>query len=179
MREKACYIWKALQMFLILFLITLMSGSEGEDILILTTYNKNLSKMMDVTTQLAYATDLEEEVYVPLETFQGVLTGYGYDCVGCSGITSSGYDIRNGNIYYQDPEYGQIRIIAADRKYPFGTIMRISENEKSIIAIVLDRGGAIYTGNVDADLVVSSESVAVQEVGKWQNATFEVLRYGY
>jgi len=179
MKEKACYIFRALKIILLIFVISLMSGSAGEDMLILTTYNRNISKMMDVTIQLAYAQEDEEDNYDVLETFQGVLTAYGYDCVGCSGITSSGYDIRKGNIYYQDPEYGQIRIIAADRKYPFGTIMRISEDEKSLIAIVLDRGGAIYTGNVDADLVVSSESVAVNEVGKWKNATFEVLRYGY
>jgi len=29
--------------------------------------------------------------------------------------------------------------------------MRITEGEKQVVAIVLDRGGAIYTGNVDAD----------------------------
>jgi len=199
MKRKANVLKKACKTLLLIFVISLASGSTGQDSFIVTGYNKNLSKASDfhvidaskeviveeenIPEQVISKEDIEETVtnkeYPVLETFKGVLTAYGYDCIGCIGITASGYDIRNNNIYYEDKDFGTLRIIAADYKYPFGTVMRITEGEKQVIAIVLDRGGAIYTGNVDADLVVSSESVAIEQVGKWNHATFEVLRYGY
>ena len=57
----------------------------------------------------------KEEIVVPditeyevLETFIGVLTGYGPDCTGCSGITTSGYNVSE-NITYNDSEFGEIK----------------------------------------------------------------------
>ncbi len=53
---------------------------------------------------------------VVLEAFIGQLTGYGPDCTGCSGKTSSGQIVTNGNIYYTDAYYGKVRILASDKK---------------------------------------------------------------
>ncbi|HHT37950.1 MAG TPA: hypothetical protein GXZ95_00870 [Mollicutes bacterium] len=114
-----------------------------------------------------------------LETFNGQLTGYGPDCVGCIGITTSGYDVRNGNIYYEDYLYGKIRILAADPKFPFGTIIRVTAPNiynEPIIAVVLDRGGAIKGDKFD--LLYENEEVT-KPVGRQRNVKFEVLRYGW
>lgn len=104
--------------------------------------------------------------------FTGYLTHYGPDCKGCSGITASGYDVRN-TIYYNDSEYGQVRIVAASKKYPFYTILRLNDYKTgSIIAIVLDRGGAIKGNKLD--LLTSSNSEAAS---LWvQNVDVDVLR---
>jgi 3D (Asp-Asp-Asp) domain-containing protein len=114
-----------------------------------------------------------------LETFSGELTGYGPDCNGCSGKTASGYDVRGGNIYYYDALYGKVRIIAADKKYPLGTIIRISAPNvgiHSVSAIVLDRGGAIRNNKID--LLFEHEG-ATNGLGRQKNVKFEILRYGW
>lgn len=116
-----------------------------------------------------------------LEIFYGQLTAYGADCYGCSGITASGYDIRNGNIYYEDKEYGKVRVVASDRNYKFGTIVRISNlkfYDEPIIAIVLDRGFLIKGDIMDLafDTVKNPD---VKNLGREKNAKFEILRYGW
>ncbi len=116
-----------------------------------------------------------------IKTYNGYITGYGPDCKGCSGITASGYNVKNGNIYYNDRTYGKVRIVAADRKLSFGTIVRIKNlniTKKPIIAIVLDRGSAIgFNKKVYFDLLYNSEKETIS-FGK-RKATFEILRNGF
>jgi len=115
--------------------------------------------------------------YTVLDTYVGTLTGYGPDCYGCSGMTSSGYDVSN-SITYSDYQYGEVRIVAADSSIPLYSIVRISNIPGSdpIIAIVLDRGGNVGFNRFTLfDLLFSSESSAI---GKTDNVTFEILRRG-
>ena len=100
------------------------------------------------------------------------LTHYGPDCKGCGGTTASGYNVRN-TIYYNDPTYGQVRIVAM--KYmPFNSIIKIKNYKSSgdIYAIVLDRP----KHNI-IDLLVESESKA-SKLGIQENIEIEVLRSG-
>lgn len=108
------------------------------------------------------------------------LSHYGHDCYGCTtGYTASGYYVGDGRIYYQDPTFGSVRVVAADNKYPLGTIIRIGYHDTNIIAIVLDRGGGIGDGKkFQIDLLTFSESYA-SELGIIQNTNLEVLRLGY
>jgi len=113
-----------------------------------------------------------------LDVFYGTITAYVSYCEGCIGITASGYDVRN-TIYYEDSEYGRVRIIAADKSIPFGTIVKISNIGEDITAVVLDRGGLIGFNNFSqADLLCVNEYVSF-DFGKKNNAKFEVLRYGF
>ena len=122
----------------------------------------------------------KERIDPVLATYKGNITAYGPDCVGCSGTTASGYSVRS-NIYYNDKKYGKVRIVAADKSLPFGTIIRIknlSVFKEPILAIVLDRGGAIgFKKRVYFDLLYKSE----KETSSFgiRRATFEVLRRGY
>ena len=71
------------------------------------------------------------------------------------------------------------RIIAADKKYPYGSIMRIKSSRAEFLAIVMDRGGDIGFGRrFDVDLLCESEASA-NSYGTTYNVTFEILRYGY
>ena len=58
----------------------------------------------------------EASVYGPTTpiSFTGQMTAYKANCVGCTGKVSCPprQDVRNGNIYFQDPTYGTIRILA-------------------------------------------------------------------
>ena len=115
-----------------------------------------------------------------LETQVGTMSAYGLDCAGCSGRVGASYDAAGNNVRYYDPNYGECRIIAADPKYPYGTIIRVVDSKIGTFnAIVLDRGGAIGIGRrYMADLLFTSEAEA-SGFGLSRNTTFEVLRYGY
>lgn len=76
-------------------------------------------------------------------------TAYTPSCVGCSGITASGVNVKSSQTYKG------YKIIAAPKQFAFGTKMYIPGFGH---AIVLDRGGAI-TGN-KLDLLVRTKSQA-------------------
>ena len=119
---------------------------------------------------------------VALETLYGKVTAFTPFCSdGCNGYVASGMYVGNGNIYYDDEEYGKVRIVAADKSYPFGTIVKIKNlwyfNE-DVYAIVLDRGGAIGKNKRALfDLLFAIEENA-NNFGV-ENATCEILRLGY
>ena len=120
---------------------------------------------------------VEEVVNVPSnEILTGKMSGYGPDCIGCSGYLANGTYVGGGNIYYDDSEYGRVRIVAGDKKFKFGTIVRIND---SMLAIVLDRGGSIGIGKKFVfDLLYESEAEANRN-GVSYNTKFEILRNGF
>lgn len=110
------------------------------------------------------------------EILVGKMSGYGPDCYGCSGYLASGVYVGDGNVYYNDSEYGQVRILAGDKKFKFGTIVRIND---SMLAIVLDRGGSIGVGKKFLfDLLYVTESEANIN-GISYETKFEILRNGF
>lgn len=115
-----------------------------------------------------------------IRTLKGSLSGYGPDCKGCSGKTSTGWDLRNGNIYYPDTKYGRVRIVAADRSIPFGSMVRVKNSKiGTFLAIVLDRGSGVGIGKKHLfDLAFESESKAAAFMVSY-NVTFEIIREGY
>lgn len=107
------------------------------------------------------------------------ISHYGHDCNGCGNSTASGYYIGDGRKYYNDSTFGSVRIVAADYKYPDGTILRLNYNGNSFAAIVLDRGGSVGDhGKYQLDLLESNEHEALN-AGTVYGASLEVLRYGY
>lgn len=115
-----------------------------------------------------------------LETVVGTMSGYGLDCEGCSGVVGARYDAKGNNLRYNDPVYGECRIVAGDKKYPYGTIVRVKNSKIGTFnAIVLDRGGDIGIGRrYMFDLLFWTEKESY-EFGLSRNTTFEILRYGY
>lgn len=124
-------------------------------------------------------TSLKEEVIEKRnDVVMGALSAYGPDCVGCSGYLASGYAVSNG-IYYNDATYGSVRIVAGDRSYPFGTIVKVSNTSLDpFYAIVLDRGGIGFGKRYLFDLLFSSEREAAS-FGSFKNVQFEIIRTGY
>lgn len=114
-------------------------------------------------------------------SFTGQMTAYGPDCVGCTGKVACPprQDVRNNNIYYQDATYGQVRILAADKRIPCGSIIKIQNltfSEEPVYGIVLDRGGVIV-GNI-IDFLVAKEADSY-EIGRQRNIQFEIIRWGW
>lgn len=113
--------------------------------------------------------------------FTGQMTAYGPDCEGCGGRVACPprQDVRNNNIYFEDTDYGTVRILAADSRIPCGSIIKISNvtfSQEEIYGIVLDRGGAIR-GNI-IDFLVSSEANSYS-IGRQRNVSFEIVRWGW
>ncbi len=121
----------------------------------------------------------EVRMYYQGEIFTAKMSGYGADI---GNYTASGYQISAGNITYNDNQYGEVRILAGDRNYPFGTIVRISNsNEGTVLGIVLDRGPDIGRGTAKKfafDLLYTTSREARLK-GVSYNANFEILRLGY
>ena len=144
-------------------------------------YNENLEKTVERKvidgTQDLIAMNMSYDV---ISTFKGELTGYAGDCPKCSGVVAcSPYpNVLKSGIFFNDKEFGTIRMAASSSKYPCGTIIKFKVNKLSstpIIAVVMDRG---VRGN-QIDLLTETEDFARIFVGRVRNQTFEVLRLGW
>lgn len=106
----------------------------------------------------------------PITTFVANMTAYDVQSAGGSRVACKPYTDVSSTIYYNDSTYGSIRIVAAGKDYPCGTIVDIDGIGK---AIVLDRGSAI-TDN-DLDLLVNTNA---WDFGRKYKQT-KVLRWGW
>lgn len=141
----------------------------------------------DVYKEYVYASneiiiddELDDEVVDDvLEIQLGKLSRYGPDCYLCTGYLAYGLYVGSDTIYYNDNYYGNVRILAGDKSYPFGTIVRVSYDRESFLEIVLDRGGSIgFNGKALFDLLYPNEYLANKD-GVNYNTKFEILRYGF
>ena len=183
---------------LLLFSLLLIVLSANQKNLIVTS-NINRSKSMgtnqfkdnylvvqELTQEkpaILYASFEEAMAHVQEErvAFTGKLTAYGPDCVGCGGNSACQpkQNFTNGNIYFNDATYGQVRIVAADKSLPCGSMIRISNiniYQEPILAIVMDRGGSIKGNHLD--LLFTSEQ-NLEGFSTQKNIQFEILRYGW
>lgn len=124
--------------------------------------------------------------------FSGRLTGYGPDCPGCSSVgnvacfteNKKNHSLITDGIYYEDDEYGRVRILAASTYFSCGTIVEVKRGDYSFTAVVLDRGydmaQAWKNGIVWMDLAYDSQASAASD-GKLlgYNYTFKVKRWGW
>ncbi len=179
----------------IIFILLLIATTDNKNRIVVSNVNTiksvEASRIMpiegtnsienyDEFVKVSSVFDIETHKNEKIE-FTGTLTGYGPDCVGCSGkLGCSPYqNVQNGNIYYEDSKYGKIRILAADPSIPCGSIVKIS-NYKNVdgdfYGIVLDRGSAIK--GLTMDLLYNSEA-EVKALGRTYDVNFRLERWGY
>ena len=125
--------------------------------------------------------------------YKGKLVGYGPDCKGCSSEgylsckTESGnkFSLKYDGIYYDDDEYGKVRILAADRsKFKCGTIIKVEKSDGvSFLAVVMDTiGTKLKDGRELMDLAYPSQedkTVFAADGLVGNNVTFNVQRWGW
>ncbi len=180
-------------LFIIFTFFVVASGNKKEEIIsyntnnvksvqavhIVNKYNSLLENNSHGNKVMAkhVSTFAEAIALAPTEpvSFTGTMTSYGPDCKGCSGKSGCPprQDFRGGNIYFNDANYGTVRVVATDASIPCGTIVRIND---SIYAVALDRGGAIQQNKMD--LLYESNTVAAK-AGTQYNVKFEILRWGW
>ena len=158
-------------------LTTSILGATSKDNVSNTTISEDASNFSNEVNNNITDSLLITDV---LETVVGTMSGYGLDCKGCSGVVGARYDAKGNNLRYIDPVYGECRIVAGDKKYPYGTIVRVKNSKIGTFnAIVLDRGGDIGIGRrYMFDLLFATEKESY-DFGLSRNTTFEILRYGY
>ena len=129
----------------------------------------------------------------PKESYVGSITGYGADCIGCSGNVSCKtpdgvYNLKQNGEYYNDLEYGSLRIVAADNSlFKCGTVLDIeTTNGNKIHAIVLDTGISLRNAwrnqkNIVVDVAFKSEdSSGIYEItDRSGKVKFDVKRWGW
>lgn len=103
------------------------------------------------------------------DRFTANMTYYGGDCAGCSGALScptkdgEKFNLLEDGMYYNDDDYGKVRILAAYLgNFPCGTIIELENVEGgNITGVVLDTGGAMINawnnGSILLDLAVVHE----------------------
>ncbi|MFI3307020.1 MAG: G5 domain-containing protein [Mycoplasmatota bacterium] len=124
--------------------------------------------------------------------YTGSLTNYGPDCYGCSAVgnvacfTKEGQNLSLYNqIYYDDYQYGMVRILAADlSQFPCGTIVLVSRGTEMFYGVVLDTGSAMRNawdeGYVLMDLAhFSSYDAIYNNTINGSGVSFEVVRWGW
>lgn len=113
-----------------------------------------------------------------LATYSGTMSFYSANCKGCMGSTATGIDISDGNLYYNDNEYGQVRIVATGSEIKPWSIIKIKNSSlgSNVIAIALDKGSNIGVGKKFLiDMLTNSKE---NKSGIEKNITVEVLRSG-
>ncbi len=161
---------------LMIFIIIAVCGQTGIIEQEVKTSNNNLNKTLDLTAMALKIDEINHnDLYYPLDTYNGVLTGYAANCPLCGGtLGCTGQNVLDGTTTYQDKDYGTVKIVASSKSLPCGSIVNFSLNNENITAIVLDRG---VTGTA-LDLLVESESYALSNVGR-KNISYQILRFGY
>ena len=80
-------------------------------------------------------------------------TAFTSKCKGCSGITASGFNVKNTTLY------NGMRIVAMDTNVvPLHSIIQITTKNETFKAIVLDRGGAIKGHRLDLLMSTTTEA---------------------
>ncbi len=156
-----------------------------EQVSSLESNNNNDEEDNNVGDTTTVTVGSSEKAYVGYK-FSGNMSAYGRDCCSSDeakkGLTASGFNIYLNGMYYNDSQYGRMRIIAASRDdFYLYSVIKISDPiDGNYTAIVLDRGDKnIGIGRKFVfDLVVESQEWARINYGVHKNVEFEVLRIG-
>lgn len=144
---------------------------------LVTTFQQLNKRALEPVMYSNFETAVLNSKYYPT-SFVGKLVHYGPDCPECSGrLGCNGQDARNGNIYYNDSEYGKVRIVAMSSTIPCGSMIKINVNaydKDGMYAIVMDRG--VSGPMVDLLKPSASSPAPVRTV---DGVTFDIVRYGY
>lgn len=183
-----------INLFFVIFLMFIVATSPNKD----TVVTSNINTVKSIESSRIIRPERNEEIVFQKPNYQvvtstneikmsenklieftGTITGYGPDCVGCSGILACppNQNVLNNNIYYNDEKFGKIRILAADPSIPCGSIIKVSNYDNNeFIGIVLDRGRDIH--GLTMDLLYESEK-KIENHGRKYNIDFKIERWGF
>lgn len=126
---------------------------------------------------------------------KGVMTGYGPDCVTCTGEgivacrtkDRKSFNLLKDGIYYNDDEYGEVRVMAAAlSKFPCGTIIEVeSRTLGNFTGIVLDTGYDMRKNlerginHFDIAYLTEKDEMVSKTTDMSGNVSYSVQRWGW
>lgn len=140
---------------------------------------------------------IDEKIQIgtgPYGVYTGIMTGYGPDCETCDGkgivacrtLDKKDFNLISDGIYYNDSEYGEVRILAAALSaFPCGTIVEVdSSNLGKFMGIVLDTGydmrKNLERGVYHFDVAYATElDEMVPKTTNKKGVTYSVQRWGW
>lgn len=162
----------------------LSSGSNGISYVYADGTTKTLVAPVNEVRQISNGTD---------SIYTGRMTGYGPDCNTCDGRgityckTEAGkqFNLINDGVYYEDDEYGKVRVVAAPiTEFPCGTIVYVDNGRlEPFYAIVLDTGYSMKNGYSQGviwfDLAFQTEKDSSIFQATSYNTKYVVQRWGW
>lgn len=159
---------------------------EGKDGLVYTDKKGNIKKTDEAVQEVIEIGTGAQGIY------SGNTTGYGGDCIGCSGRVScrtregQPFNLNQEGIYYNDNQYGSVRILAADLSlFKCGTVIEVNNGRgEPFLGIVMDTGSGMREswrnhGLVHVDIAHETEKDPIIYQATSKNAEFSVQRWGW
>lgn len=175
MKNKIIKFTQILVIFICTFMLNSVNTLKKEAKIINENINKNIDLVAKAQKEYEF---IANDLYAPIDYFNGYLTGYAANCPLCGGtLGCTGQNVLDGTTKVYDEDYGMVNIVASSSNLPCGSIVSFnldSISDKPITAIVLDRGVL----GTNLDLLVESEEYARMYVGG-RKITYNVLRKGY
>lgn len=153
--------------------------NDGKNLLTYSDLKSGQSELLEKQLKPVFYNSMADAVFYSKSyptSFKAKLVHYGPDCASCGGrLGCNGQNAKNGNIYYNDKEFGKIRIVAASTLLPCGSILKINlDAYDNMYVIVLDRG-------VDSSMIdlLKESQRSKSPVRTVNNVVFDIVRYGY
>lgn len=175
MKNKIIKFTQILVILICTFMLNSVNTLKKEAKIINENINKNIDLVAKAQKEYEF---IANDLYAPIDYYNGYLTGYAANCPLCGGtLGCTGQNVLDGTTKVYDEDYGMVNIVASSSNLPCGSIVSFnldSLSDKPITAIVLDRGVL----GTNLDLLVESEEYARMYVGG-RKITYNVLRKGY
>lgn len=130
----------------------------------------------------------------PASSYVGNTTGYGPDCVGCSGTVAcktregTTFNLVTDGLFYNDSQFGSLRVVAADQRvFRCGTVIEIDNGkDEPYLAIVLDTGSGMRSSwenyrlvHVDIAFASENDPGVYAATARNKSVKFNVQRWGW
>ena len=164
--------------------VLLSEGTNGINYVYADGTVKNFISPVNEVREVSNGTD---------SIYTGRMTGYGPDCDSCDGLgityckTKTGqlFNLNTDSEFYQDDDFGKVRIVAAPiKEFPCGTIIYVDNGVmEPFYAVVLDTGYSMKSGYdsgiIWLDLAFTTENDPNIHRATSYNAKYVVKRWGW
>ncbi len=175
MKRNCSFFIKLFLVFVIIFGFNSVSMKKVSSKIDNESINKNIDLVAKAQKEEEF---IKNDIYSPIDYYNGFLTGYVANCPACTGyLGCNGQNVLDGTTTYFDDMYGEVFIVASSSNLPCGSIVEFdfpNISSSKIVAIVLDRGVL----GTNLDLLVESEEFAINNIGG-KLISYNVLRRGY
>ena len=106
MKNRILVIFEIYTLIIIVLLASSVSTGKKETKIDNESINKNIDLIAKAKKEEEF---IQNDIYTPIDYFNGFLTGYAANCPLCGGtLGCNGQNVLDGTIHYNDADYGEI-----------------------------------------------------------------------